>query len=185
MSAGNSWAGLAARLGTSPKQLALLLLSAAAAIGIFGAKILMTPKSAEAAAPTPAPSTTPAPAAGAPSATPTPGEFLGPMPRWNLAKKPTRSPFATPVDFRAASGTSGAALANSTAINAGLTLQATLDGRYAVVDGKTLTVGQSYVDDKTGQRFQLTSVGHRTVTFSCGTQVSDLSIDIPLSKEPR
>ena len=49
MTFANRWSAFAARLGTSPRQLAILLTSALIAIGIFGGKLVLAPKSAAAA----------------------------------------------------------------------------------------------------------------------------------------
>ncbi len=183
MSLENHWAAVATRVGTSPRQLALLLLSAVAAIGIFGAKLVMAPKAATASAPAAAPTTT---VSHAPteSTTAMPNEFLGPMPRWNLLKTATRSPFAQPVPPQVAATAATTTLqAIPSAAEAGFTLQATLDGELAVLNGKTLRIGQSITDPKTGQRYQLMSVRNRAVTLSAGAQMTDLSMDISLVKD--
>ena len=58
MTFANRWSAFAARLGTSPRQLAILLASALIAIGIFGGKLVLAPKSAAAAVAQPASTTT-------------------------------------------------------------------------------------------------------------------------------
>ena len=183
MSIANHWAAIATRAGTSPRQLVLLLLSALAAIGIFGAKLVMAPMAATASAPTPAPATTAAPLSTE-NAAALPNEFLGAMPRWNLLKTAARSPFAQPTAPRTTSTISTTAVQPiPSAAEAGFTLQATLDGEFAVVNGRTIRVGQSITDPKTGQRYQLMSVRNREITLSAGTQMSDLSMDISLLKD--
>ncbi len=173
-SATTQWTALAGRLGTSPKQLALLAASALAAVGIFGGKMLMVPKSAAASAPVAAPTSKSAPD---PAATAIPDALFHTPPRWNLASTPARSPFASPVDMQpkfdmtVASDGSGAPVAND------LILQATLDRTLAVVNGKTLRVGQQWTEPKSKRIFQLLEVGERSARFSSSGQIIEISLN--------
>ena len=173
MSFQNQWGAFAARLGTSPKQLAILLASVVIAIGIFGGKVLLAPKSAAAATAEPAVTTKSVETTTAPAI---PDIFLQAIPHWNLAATPARNPFTSPEDLKPAIDTTSPATGNAPTSPTALVLQATLDRAFAVVNGKTLRVGQSWTDTKTGQAFRLIEVGERSATFSVGSQVVELSL---------
>lgn len=181
MSVANKWAALAARLGTSPRQLALLVMSALAAVGIFGGKLLMAPKSA-AAAPVAAPASAPA-AAIAATAVATPSEFVGAMPNWHLSSTPIRDPFAQPAEPKPVVA-SAATTAPTQRVAPTAILQATLDRHYAVIDGRTCRVGHSWIDAKSGQSFLLKSVGERTITLASGSDEYEIHMDLTLNPSP-
>ena len=174
MTFANRWSAFAARLGTSPRQLAILLASAVIAIGIFGGKLFFTPKSAAAAISQPAPSTK----LLEPAAIVIPEIFMQAIPHWNLAAIPARSPFTSPADLKPAAETSASVPESTPAeIKSDLVLQATLDRTFAIVNGKTLRVGQNWMDSKSGKTFQLIEVGERNARLSVGNQVIELSLD--------
>jgi hypothetical protein len=52
-----------------------------------------------------------------------------------------------------------------------------MDRTFAIVNGKTLRVGQKWGDAKSGNTFQLIEVGERTARFSVGNQVIELTLD--------
>ncbi|MSR28686.1 MAG: hypothetical protein EXS03_03810 [Phycisphaerales bacterium] len=180
MSLSNRWTMLATRLGTSSRQLALLMLSGVVAIGIFMGKVAMEPKAAIAAA---VPASTVAPASATAIVAAIPSAFVSSTPRWNLAHKPSRSPFAAPPAPKPAAAAAASAVQPAVA-DAGLVLQATLDGTHAVISGRTMRVGQFWTDPKTNQRFQLIRVGHRSATFACGAHHSDLTMGIDIFETP-
>ncbi|MSR44666.1 MAG: hypothetical protein EXS15_04815 [Phycisphaerales bacterium] len=175
MSLQTQWEGFATRLGTSPRQFAILLASAAAAVGIFGTKLVMSPKSATAApvaaavmtkAVEPAPATT------------LPETLLLATPQWNLASLPARSPFASPSDLQPELNlTADPAAGSEEGVKSTMVLQATLDRTLAVVNGRALRVGQSWIDPKSKQSFVLIEVGERNARFSCGSRMFEVSLD--------
>lgn len=183
MSLANGWTALASRLGTSPRQLALLLLSAVAAIGIFAGKLVMAPKASTAAS-TAAPAT-PIATASTTTSSAIPAEFIGTMPTWNLATTPTRSPFQQPIEAKPNLVAQTATVALAPEAAPVVSLQATLDTCYAVLDGRTLRVGQSWTDSKTGQRFQLMKVGQRSVTLASAAGEYEIHMDLVLSNGPQ
>ncbi len=174
MTFANRWSAFAARLGTSPRQLAILLASAAIAIGIFGGKFFFTPKSAIAAIAQPAPSTKlPENATAA-----IPEIFLKAIPHWNLAATPARSPFKSPADLNPTVDTTASVAGGTpTQFQGGIVLQATLDRTFAIVNGKTMRVGQTWRDTTSGNTFLLIEVGERNARFSFGNQVIELFLD--------
>jgi hypothetical protein len=174
MTFANRWSAFAARLGTSPRQLAILLASALIAIGIFGGKLVLAPKSAAAAVAQPAPATTKLPE---PAAIVIPEIFMQAIPHWNLAAIPARSPFTSPADLKPVVDASTSVASTPVAIQSTFVLQATLDRTFAIVNGKTLRVGQKWGDAKSGNTFQLIEVGERTARFSVGNQVIELTLD--------
>ncbi|MSR70013.1 MAG: hypothetical protein EXS17_06690 [Phycisphaerales bacterium] len=167
------WGKFASKLGTSPKQLALLTASALAAVGIFGGKLLIEPKSAAATAPMAAPTTKVASEA----AVVIPETLFHTAPRWNLASIAARSPFMSPADLQpkldVTLPTGETAVAR---VACDLVLQATLDRSLAIVSGKTLRVGQQWTDPQTKKTFQLLEVGERTARFSSGGHFIELSL---------
>lgn len=171
------WNSLAARLGTSPKQLALLLASAAGAVGIFGGKLILTPASASAApVPAPAPAVTTPAAANTASATALPASYLAAAPRWNLPTRPSRNPFESPDDGpRGTAGQVGTASNEGAA--PGIDLQATLDFQLAVINGRTVRVGQDWTDAKSGRTFRLVEVSERSARFSSGGRIYEIPLD--------
>ncbi len=173
MTFANRWSAFAARLGTSPRQLAILLASAVIAIGIFGGKLFFAPKSAVAAIAQPAPVTK----LLEPAAVVIPEIFMQAIPHWNLAVIPARSPFTSPADLKPPVDASASVANTPAAIQSTLVLQATLDRTFAIVNGKTLRVGQTWKDSKNGNTFQLLEVGERDARFSVGNQVIELSLD--------
>ncbi len=172
-STSTQWNQLASKLGTSPKQLGLLLASGVVAVGIFGGKMMMAPKSAAASAPVAAPSKRvnpePAPAA-------IPETLFHTAPRWNLANTPARSPFMSPIDLQPKIDISLPGDGSGASMASGLVLQATLDRTLAVVNGQTLRVGQQWVDPKTKRTFQLLEVAERSARLSTSGQVIELSL---------
>lgn len=173
MTFANRWSAFAARLGTSPRQLAILLASAVIAIGIFGGKLVFAPKSAMAAIAQPAPVTK----LPEPAAIVIPEIFMQAIPHWNLAAIPARSPFTSPADLKPAVDASASVASTPVAIQSTFVLQATMDRTFAIVNGKTLRVGQKWGDAKSGNTFQLIEVGERTARFSVGNQVIELTLD--------
>ncbi len=173
-STSTQWQRLASTLGTSPKQLGLLLASALAALGIFGGKMMMAPKSAAASTPVAAPSkkanAEPAPAA-------IPETLFHTAPRWNLANSPARSPFMAPVDLQPKLDMAIPGDASGSSVATDLVLQATLDRTLAVVNGKTLRIGQQWVDPKSKRTFQLLEVLERSARLSTSGQVIELSLN--------
>ncbi len=168
------WCSLSGALGTSPKQLALLVASLVAALGIFGCKLLLAPKGAAAVSPVAAPAIKPV-AAPAPVAIPETLFHTAPM--WNLAVTPARSPFQSPADLQPAIDLRAPAESAATPTPSNLVLQATLDHLFAVVNGKTMRVGQSWTDPKSKCTFQLIEVGERFARFSSGGQVIEVVLN--------
>ncbi len=176
MSFSNRWAAFAARLGTSPRQLAILLASAMIAIGIFGGKLVFAPKSATAAVAAAAPAM-PTKVAE-PTAAAIPDVFMKAIPRWNLAANPARSPFTSPDDLRPAANFGSVGARNDAPRGkSGLDLQATLDRAFAVVNGKAIRIGESWTDNQSGITFRLVDVGERSARFSTGRQTIEVSLD--------
>ena len=168
------WGAFAARLGTSPRQLALLLASLFAAVGIFGAKLAFAPKSAEAAPVAAAVIAKPA----EPAVALIPESLLIATPYWDLARLPARSPFASPADMNPALDlTTAAAEHSGSSAGPDLDLQATLDRSLAVINGKTLRVGQTWTDAKSKRSFQLIEVGDRHARIRCGSHVFEIALD--------
>lgn len=174
------WNQIASRVGTSPRQLGFLVASAVIAVVILGSKLLNDPKSAAA--------TTMQPAAAIkvaePTATPIPDVFLSAVPHWNLATSPARNPFSSPEDLRPRTVVDDDGIASTaTEVHDNLVLQATLDRTFAVINGKTLRIGQSWTDPKTKQSMQLIEVGDRNARLSFGgqdghdLQVIELTLD--------
>lgn len=172
------WNSFAGRLGTSPKQLALLLASAAGAIGIFGVKLVVSPASASAqpsaavAAPTAA-----TPNNSNAASAPLPASYLAAAPRWNLPARPSRNPFEAPDDMPHARGNELAAGATNEPTGSGIDLQATLDRQFAVVNGKTVSIGQNWTDSKSGRTYRLVEVFERSARFASGDRLFDIQLD--------
>jgi len=177
------WNQIASRVGTSPRQLGFMVASAVIAVVIFGSKMLIDPKSASA--------TTMQPAAAIkvaePTVAPIPDVFLRAAPHWNLATSPARNPFSSPEDLRPRTVVGNDGIASTdTEVHDNLVLQATLDHTFAVINGKTLRIGQSWTDPKTKRSMQLIEVGDRNARLSFGghngndghnLQVIDLTLD--------
>ncbi len=176
MSFANRWSAFASKLGTSPRQLVILLSSAAVAICIFGGKLLIAPKSAIAAPTLAAPIAAPKIVEPAPTAIPE--VFLKAIPHWNLASNPARNPFTSPEDLRLAAGFgSPDQKGSSGSVKTGLVLHATLDRSFAVINGKTIRIGDSWSDPSTGLSLRLVEVGERNARLTCGSQEIELSLD--------
>ena len=136
--------------------------------------MILAPKSAAAAVARPAPATTKLPE---PAAIVIPEIFMQAIPHWNLAAIPARSPFTSPADLKPDVDASASVSSTPVAIQTTFVLQATLDRTFAIVNGKTLRVGQKWGDAKSGNNFQLIEVGERTARFSVGNQVIELTLD--------
>lgn len=163
------WNALCTRLGVKPRAFGLLCAGLAAVLVALPLKSSLSPKRASAA---PAPSAPAAPSAAAPAPGPAgaarapiaiPEELLSPAPEFNLAHLPLRNPFMSLVP--AASG--AAAAGSAMPAPADITLQATMDDDYAIVNGQTLTRGQAMVDRRTGRSWTLLEVSPRRVRLSC------------------
>jgi|GEM_PF-1283157 len=159
------WNQIASRVGTSPGQLGFLVASAVIAVIILGGKMLIDPKSASAAAMQPAAAIKVA----EPTVAPIPDVFLRAIPHWNLATSPARNPFSSPEDLRPRTVVSNDGIASTdTEVYDNLVLQATMDHTFAVINGKTLRIGQSWTDPKTKRSMQLIEVGDRNARLSLG-----------------
>lgn len=166
------WNQLASRLGTSPRQLVFLVASAVIAVVILGSKMLIEPKSASATTMQPA-SIIKVPE---PTAVPIPELFFKAAPHWNLATSPARSPFTSPEDLRPRTVVDSNAVGTAPDVQLDLVLQATMDHTFAVINGDTFQVGQSWIDPKTKQAMQLIEVGDRNARLSMSGHMIELTL---------
>lgn len=168
------WTALCARLGVKPRTFGLLCGALAAAVVALPLKSSLAPKRASAApaaaaiansAAPAAPGAAAAPRSAAPARAPMaiPEELLAPAPEFNLAQLPLRNPFVSLVPVAAGAGPEGSAMPAP----ADITLQATMDGDYAIINGQTLMRGQAMVDRRTGRSWTLVEVSSRRVRLSC------------------
>lgn len=179
------WADLCARLGVKPRQFATLLAVTAVAVGALGAKTLLKPSKARAAA-AQAASAPAKPGAGAslPAEQPAKPEHREVV-ELVLETRPARDPFrpfflsadAVSEQRPAGAPVAAVAVAASPAPN-GLSLRAIIAGEYAVIGEQTVGVGDE-VTDGDGRRFTVEEIHERRVVLREGGRRAELGYAVP------
>ncbi|MSR17587.1 MAG: hypothetical protein EXS00_00200 [Phycisphaerales bacterium] len=166
MSSVNSfWSRICIRLGVNSKQFGVLLSICVMALGIVGTKVVIGGPSKAAAKSAVALSTIAA-------VTPPPSPSALKAVAFTLQTWPSRDPFRG--SSNQGNSPDPGALGKAPA---SLRLGATMDGQFAVINGKTLKEGQSLTDPVSGSSYRLLEVETRSVTMEAGGQRFQIAFD--------